>query len=42
MSRENVEIVKQAADAFNARDLVTWATFFDSAFEFIDHMGGSC
>jgi ketosteroid isomerase-like protein len=39
MSRENVEIVKQAADAFNARDLATWATFFDPAFEFVDHMG---
>jgi ketosteroid isomerase-like protein len=39
MSRENVEIVKQAADAFNARDLETWATFFDPAFEFVDHMG---
>jgi hypothetical protein len=39
MSDENVEIVKRAADAFNARDLETWATFFDPAFEFVDHMG---
>jgi len=39
MSEENVEIVKRAADAFNGRDLETWATFFDPAFEFVDHMG---
>lgn len=39
MSDENVEIVKGANAAFNARDLDAWAGFLDPEFEFVDHMG---
>ena len=39
MSEENLELAKQASNAFNTRDLETWATYFDPAFEFVDHMG---
>jgi ketosteroid isomerase-like protein len=38
---ENVEIVRRAAEAFNARDLETWASFFDPECEFVDHMGAA-
>jgi ketosteroid isomerase-like protein len=39
MSRENVEIVKRAVDAFNAHDLDRYLRVLDPEFEFVDHGG---
>jgi ketosteroid isomerase-like protein len=38
MSRENVEIVRQASEAFNAHDMERWMSFADPKCEFVDHM----
>ena len=37
MSQENVEIVRRANAAFNARDIAGSLRFFSSDFEFVDH-----
>jgi ketosteroid isomerase-like protein len=39
MSRENVEIVKRAVDAFNAHELDRYLSFLAPEFEYVDHMG---
>jgi ketosteroid isomerase-like protein len=39
MSQENVEIVRRAADAFNAHDVERWLSFYDREIEFVDHGG---
>ena len=37
MSKENVEVVRQAYEALNRRDIAAWRDLTDAAFEFIDH-----
>jgi ketosteroid isomerase-like protein len=39
MSKANVEIARRAGAAFNAHDIEGFLDFFDSGFEFVDHMG---
>jgi ketosteroid isomerase-like protein len=39
MSKANVEIVRRANAALNANDIEGLFGFFDSEFEFVDHMG---
>ena len=37
MSRENVEVVREAYDAVNRGDMLAWRELADPAVEFIDH-----
>src|SRR4051794_27064307 len=39
MSRENVEVVKRANEAFNMHDLDSWQGFLHPEFAFVDHGG---
>lgn len=39
MSRENVEIIRQANEAFNAHDLERWVSYFDPDVQLVDHQG---
>jgi len=41
MSRENVEIVRGANEAFNAHDVDGWISFLSPDYEFVDHMGAA-